>query len=76
MAINLNFNTDTAQYTQLNNGLDTLRTVMTPRLALFKKMPLSIKRAWLQRDPLLRKTLKLGRDLADYIENLREEDTA
>ena len=71
---NIDIDTTSGQYAQLSGGIDTLRTVMTPRLALFKKMPLSVKKAWLQRDPLLRKTLKLGRDLADYIELLQEAD--
>jgi len=63
-----------AQYQSLCTGLDTLQTVMTPRLKLFKKLPLSAKKQWLKKDILLRKTLKLLRDGADYIEAAREED--
>ena len=65
--------TSAAQYVQLYNGTATLRTVMTPRLVLFKKLPIAKKRQWLERDPLLRRTLKLGLDLRDYIENIEEE---
>lgn len=36
---NIDIDTTSNQYQQLTNGIDTLRTVMTPRLKLFKKMP-------------------------------------
>ena len=65
--------TSAAQYIQLYNGIATLRTVMTPRLALFAKLPLTKKRQWLVRDPLLRRVLKMGLDLRDYINNMEDE---
>jgi len=71
---NIDIDTTSNQYQQLTNGIDTLRTVMTPRLKLFKKMPLLKKKQWLQRDILLRKTLKLMMDGKEYIERLLESD--
>jgi len=70
----INIDTTSAQYQQLLQGVDILRDVVTPRLKLFKKMPLAWKKQWLQRDPLLRKVLKLGLDLEAYLEKLREDD--
>ena len=62
----ITIDTTEQQYQQLFNGLDVLRTVMTPRLKRFRKLPRGKQKLWLQKDPLLRRTLKLGIDLHKY----------
>ena len=66
--------TTAGQYQALLSGIGTLRTVMTPRLKLLKKLPYGKQKTWVQHDPLLKATLKLGLDLAAYLEKLQDED--
>ena len=54
----INIDTTNPQYQQYLNGLDSLRTLMLPRLRAFDKLGEAKQRWWLQRDPLLRKLLK------------------
>ena len=68
--------TTSVQYGKLLTGIGTLRDVMTPRLKLLKKMPYSKQKWCVQRDPLLKATLKLGLDLKEYLEKLHDEDLA
>jgi hypothetical protein len=55
--------TSSPQYQAYLNGIDTIRAYYTPKLKLFAKMPRDKQKLWLQRDPLLRKLLKLSFDL-------------
>jgi len=55
--------TQSPQYQQYLNGIDTIGTYYAPRLKLFAKLPVEKKKLWLQKDPLLRKLLKLSYDL-------------
>ena len=63
----INIDTTSAQYTQLLAGLGTLRTVLAPRIKFLLGVPRAKRRAWLQRDPLLRRTLKLAQTLQELI---------
>ena len=62
-----NIDTSSAQYNQLLSGLGTLRTLLAPRIKLLLTLPRAKQRAWLQRDPLLRHTLKLAQALQELI---------
>jgi len=73
MAINID--TTAQAYIKYLNGLDDLRTLMTPRFVMFAKLPRAKQKLWLQRDPLFRKLLKMGLDVAEWAEQFKE-DTA
>mgnify|MGYP003152297717 CR=1 FL=1 len=72
MAINID--TTANQYQQLYSGIDTLRSVMTPRLKALAKLPRSKQKIWVQNDPLMKRLLKLGLDLHAYLEKFAPED--
>lgn len=69
----LNINTSSAQYQQYLNGLTSLRTLMAPRFKLFAKLPHVKQKIWLQKDPLFRKLLKMGRDISEWSEQFKGE---
>ena len=59
--------TTTGQYTQLLNGLATLRSVLAPRVIAIMKLPRDQQLAWLQRDPLLRRTIIMAKSLMELV---------
>ncbi len=61
-------------YTALLDGIAMLRSVMTPRLRLFSMASGEQRRQWWRNDPLLKATLLLLRDGAEYIERLEGLD--
>jgi len=71
MAINID--TTAPAYQQYLNGLDSLRTLMTPRFKVFAKLPRDKQKLWLQRDPLFRKLLKMGLDISEWSEQFKED---
>ena len=71
MAINID--TTTQAYQKYLDGLDNLRTLMTPRFVMFAKLPEAKQKLWLQRDPLFRKLLKMGLDIAAWAEQFKED---
>ena len=66
--VDLNIDTSSPQYTALNNGLDTLRTVLTPRVKILRDLPPDKQRLWLQRDPLMLKFVRMVRDFQSAME--------
>ena len=66
--------TSDGQYNALLAGISTLRSVMTPRLRLFSMASGEQRRQWWRNDPLLKATLLLLRDGAEYIERLEGLD--
>ncbi len=66
--------TSDSQYIALLAGIDTLRTVMTERLRLFSMASDEQRGAWWKNDPLLKSTLLLLQDGAEYIERLEGLD--
>jgi len=64
----IEIDTTDPQYQQLLNGLETLKTVLAPRIKLLlrlrKQERMGLVRQWLQRDPLMRETLRLARQLS------------
>lgn len=64
----ITIDTSAPQYQQLLNGLGTLRTVLAPRVKLLLQLPPAKQRAWLQRDPLLRRTIKMSQTLTELLE--------
>jgi hypothetical protein len=69
----MQIDTTSAQYQQYLSGLDGLRTLMAPRFALFKKLPVSKQRQWLQKDPLFRKVIKMGVLVGNWAEQFKGE---
>ena len=59
-------------YTRLVDGLAVLRGEIAWRLPIFRRANKAQRRLWLQRDPLFRETLKLARDLGDWIEEVSD----
>lgn len=55
------------QYQQSLNGLALLRTTLAPRVKILAALPPAKQRAWLQRDPLLRRTIKMAQELQDVL---------
>jgi hypothetical protein len=66
-------NTQSAAYQQYLTGLDTIRTYYTPKLKIFAKLPRAKQKLWLQRDPLLRKLLRLSFDLTEWASQFTKE---
>ena len=66
--------TSDGQYNALLAGIDTLREVMIPRLRLFIMASDAQRKQWWRNDPLLKATLLLLRDGAEYIERLEGLD--
>jgi hypothetical protein len=58
--------------TKLVAGIATLRTAVTPRLKLFLKADDTVRDWMIANDPLTKATLKLGRDLVDYIKKVKD----
>lgn len=69
----MQIDTTSAQYQQYLNGLSSLKTMMAPRFALFKKLPRAKKKLWLRKDPLFRKILKMSLIVAEWADELKEE---
>ena len=67
---------DTAagQYTSLLSGIETWRLLMQPRLKLFSMASDEMRKKWWNNDPLLKATLLILRDGAEFIERLEELD--
>jgi len=65
---NITIDTTSQQYQQLLNGLGTLRTVLAPRVKLLMKLPEDKRLLVLQRDPLLRRTLKMAQALRKVLD--------
>ena len=66
--------TTDGQYNALLAGINTLRSVMTPRLRLFSMASDEQRRTWWKNDPLLKAMLLLLRDGAEYRERLEGLD--
>ena len=66
--MDINIDTTAGQYQQLLAALGTLRTVLAPRIRLLADLPREKQQAWLSRDPLLRRTIKLAQSLAELME--------
>ena len=71
--MSLNIDTTSVQYQQYFDGLTSLRTLMAPRFKLFAKLPRAKQKIWLQKDPLFRKLLKMGRDVSEWSEQFKED---
>jgi len=71
MAITID--TQSAQYQQYLNGLQNLIDFYKPKLALFEKLPKDKQKLWLQKDPLLRKFLKVSLWLAKWAAQFSQE---
>lgn len=63
-----------AQYQSLLAGIQTLRTLMQPRLRLFAMASDEQRMAWWKKDELLKALLLLLRDGREYINNLEGLD--
>ncbi len=63
----ITIDTTSGQYQQLLAGLDTLRTTLAPRIKILLQLPSDKQRVWLQRDPLLRRTILLAQQLGNLI---------
>ncbi len=69
----MNINTQSAQYQQYLTGLQNLIDFYKPKFAMFKKLPRSKQKLWLQKDPLFRKILKMGVVVGEWATEYREE---
>lgn len=69
----MNIDTQSQQYQNYLTGLDNLKAYYAPKLVLFAKLPKAKKKLWLQRDPLLRKFLKISLSVAEWASQFREE---
>ena len=69
----MEIDTTSNQYLQLYNGIATLRTHMTPKLIVFATLPRAKQKLWLQKDKLLRRTIKLAVDLKAWTEQFDSE---
>ena len=63
----INIDTTSQLYQKYVDGIDAIRSFYTPKLLIFKDLPLSKQKAWLKRDPLLKKIFKLSLDLSEFI---------
>ena len=73
--MSIDIDTTSQQYTNLVNGLVILEAEILERAPLFNKMNTAQKRLWLQRDPLLKDTLKFILKYAEHAEKIKEELT-
>jgi hypothetical protein len=77
MAINID--TTSAKYQNYLTGLANLKTDMLPRLKAFTKLSREKQTWWLERDPLLRRLIKLGvimnkfLDIIDYQQEVEND---
>ena len=62
---NIDIDTTDPTYQQFHNGLASLRTYLTPRVKLLRKLPRANQKAWLQRDPLMRRAFRFSLDLSE-----------
>ncbi len=73
----IDIDTTDAQYQQLLSGLGTLRTVLAPRIRILHELwdqgERQKVRQWLQRDPLLRRTLLLAQKLRHLLDQELDE---
>lgn len=60
--------TSSNQYQQLLAGLGTLRTVLAPRIRILLLLPRDKQLAWLKRDALLRRAIRMAQNLSDIID--------
>jgi len=67
--------TTSAKYQAYMTGLENLRTDMLPRLKAFKSLGKEKQKWWLERDPLLRRLIRLSCIIDKHvnIRKLREE---
>ena len=73
--MSINIDTTSQQYINLVNGLVTLESQILSRAPLFNKLTTAQKKLWLNRDPLLKNTLKFILKYAEHAEKIREELT-
>ncbi len=66
--------TSNAQYLNLLSGIEAWRQLMVPRLKLFSMASDAKRKAWWKNDPLLKATLLILRDGAEYVERLEGLD--
>ena len=66
--------TDGSQYLNLLSGIETWRQLMQPRLRLFSMASDEQRKVWWKNDPLLKATLLILRDGAEFIERLEGLD--
>jgi hypothetical protein len=66
MAINID--TTAAVYQTAIANLDTLRTVMAPRIKTFGKLSRTKQLWWLQRDPLMRKLIRASYEVCKQVD--------
>lgn len=69
----MNIDTASAQYQNYLTGLQTLIDFYQPKFVLFKKLPRSKQKQWLQKDPLFRKILKIGVTVGEWSHNFKED---
>ena len=62
----INIDTTSQQYQNYLNGLANLRTMMLPRFKAFEKLSPAKQRWWLQRDPLMRRLIKMSIIIAEH----------
>ena len=75
MVPNINIDTRSPQYVQLLGRLAALRGVLSPRIKLLRQLKAADSRdgtakarQWLQRDPLLRRTIIMAQSFAEMID--------
>jgi len=71
--MSINIDTTSQLYTNLVNGLDTLEDQILARAPLFMKLNTDQKKLWLQRDPLLKKTLQFIIKYSEHAERIKEK---
>lgn len=64
----MNIDTTSQQYQNLLAGLGTLRTVLAPRIRLLQRANRERQKQWLQRDPLLRRTILMSQKLMNFLD--------
>lgn len=64
----LNIDTTSQKYQDYLTGLTNLRTEMLPRFKAFKQLSKLRQRWWLQRDPLMRKLVKMALIINKHIQ--------
>jgi len=69
----MTIDTTSQQYQNYLSGLANLRTMMSPRFALFAKLPPDKQKLWLRKDPLFRKLLKTSLVIADWATKFQKD---
>ena len=73
--MDLNIDTTAPQYTAFRNGLVSLKDKLLERAPLWNKATTVQKKAWLQKDPLLKEAMLFAEWLYPFAEKIREELT-